>query len=67
MLLIFGAWRSLVARGIWDAEVGGSSPLAPILFTIPKIFSFKNFKELKGSVPFISLRESSTHIVELYN
>jgi hypothetical protein len=22
-------WRSLVARGVWDAEVGGSSPLTP--------------------------------------
>ena len=24
-----GVWRSLVARGVWDAEVGGSSPLTP--------------------------------------
>ena len=24
-----GAWRSLVARGVWDAEVAGSSPAAP--------------------------------------
>lgn len=24
-------WRSLVARGVWDAEVGGSSPLTPTL------------------------------------
>ena len=22
-------WRSLVARGVWDAEVGGSNPLTP--------------------------------------
>ena len=27
----YGAWRSLVARSVRDAEVGGSSPLAPIL------------------------------------
>ncbi len=24
-----GVWRRLVARGVWDAEVGGSSPLTP--------------------------------------
>src|SRR5258708_2827012 len=24
-----GVWRSLVARAIWDREVGGSSPLTP--------------------------------------
>ncbi len=24
-----GAWRSLVARSVRDAEVGGSNPLAP--------------------------------------
>ena len=22
-------WRSMVARSVWDAEVGGSSPLTP--------------------------------------
>ena len=26
---IIGAWRSLVARSVRDAEVGGSNPLAP--------------------------------------
>jgi hypothetical protein len=25
----------LVARGVWDAEVGGSSPLTPTVFVIP--------------------------------
>ena len=24
-----------VARGVWDAEVGGSSPLTPTMFVIP--------------------------------
>jgi hypothetical protein len=24
-----GVWRRPVARGVWDAEVGGSSPLTP--------------------------------------
>ena len=24
-----GAWRSLVARLLWEQEVGGSNPLAP--------------------------------------
>ena len=28
----FGAWRSLVARGLWVAEVPGSNPGAPIGF-----------------------------------
>jgi hypothetical protein len=35
-----GAWRSLVARCIWDAEVGGSIPLAPTisnLLLIPRL------------------------------
>ena len=27
-----GAWRSLVARSVRDAEVGGSNPLAPTFF-----------------------------------
>jgi hypothetical protein len=27
--LIVGAWRSLVARLLWEQEVGGSNPLAP--------------------------------------
>ena len=30
----FGAWRSLVARTVRDREVGGSNPLAPILFLL---------------------------------
>jgi hypothetical protein len=25
-----GAWLSLVERSVWDREVGGSNPLAPI-------------------------------------
>jgi hypothetical protein len=25
----YGAWRSLVARGVWGAEAGGSNPPAP--------------------------------------
>ena len=25
----FGAWRSLVARLIWDQKVAGSNPVAP--------------------------------------
>ena len=30
----FGAWLSLVERGIWDAEVAGSSPVAPRIISI---------------------------------
>jgi hypothetical protein len=29
IILKIGAWRSLVARLVWDQEVGGSNPLAP--------------------------------------
>jgi hypothetical protein len=28
---LIGAWLSLVERSVWDREVGGSNPLAPIL------------------------------------
>jgi hypothetical protein len=27
--ITIGAWRSLVARLLWEQEVGGSNPLAP--------------------------------------
>lgn len=27
--IIFGDWRSWLARAVWDREVGGSSPLSP--------------------------------------
>ena len=27
---LVGAWLSLVERSVWDREVGGSNPLAPI-------------------------------------
>ena len=27
-----GAWRSLVARLLWEQEVGGSNPSAPTIF-----------------------------------
>src|SRR5215207_1233171 len=29
-LVAIGAWRNLVARGLWVAEVAGSNPVAPI-------------------------------------
>lgn len=29
MLKDVGVWRSWLARRVWDAEVGGSSPLTP--------------------------------------
>jgi hypothetical protein len=32
-----GAWRSLVARLLWEQEVGGSNPLAPTNFFIISI------------------------------
>jgi hypothetical protein len=30
---VFGVWRSWLARRVWDAEVGGSSPLTPTTLT----------------------------------
>jgi 5-methylcytosine-specific restriction endonuclease McrA len=29
-----GAWRSLAARGVWDAEAAGSNPAAPTVFRL---------------------------------
>ncbi len=28
-MTLIGDWRSWLARRVWDAEVGGSSPLSP--------------------------------------
>ncbi len=36
-------WRSWLARGVWDAEVEGSSPFTP---TIQKARHFAGFFEL---------------------
>ena len=30
MILLFGVWRSSVARVVWDHEVAGSNPVTPI-------------------------------------
>ncbi len=29
-----GVWRSWLARRVWDAEVGGSSPLTPTIYKV---------------------------------
>jgi hypothetical protein len=31
---VYGDWRSWLARRVWDAEVGGSSPLSPTMYVI---------------------------------
>ncbi len=36
ILLPFGAWRSRLARCVWDAEVVGSSPTAPTFLYLRK-------------------------------
>ena len=39
-LFRIGAWRSLVARLLWEQEVGGSNPLAPtISYFIPDSYN----------------------------
>ncbi|ETZ04557.1 hypothetical protein K737_301029 [Holospora undulata HU1] len=32
--LIFGVWRSLVARLLWEQNVGGSNPFTPTPFVV---------------------------------
>ena len=32
-----GAWRRLVARLLWEQEVGGSNPLAPTSLSLQKV------------------------------
>ncbi len=32
---LFGVWRSLVARLLWEQEVGGSNPSTPTMTLAP--------------------------------
>jgi hypothetical protein len=43
-----GAWRSLVARLLWEQEVGGSNPLAPTN-------DFKHLERVLGEPVLFSL------------
>jgi hypothetical protein len=36
MFTLFGAWRNMVARLLWEQEVAGSNPVAPTIFLIFK-------------------------------
>ena len=45
-----GAWRSLVARFVWDEEVAGSIPVAPTIFLLSDL--------LRSSLCFRSKRSA---------
>ena len=36
LVKVIGLWRSLVARGVRDAEVAGSNPVSPTMFQLNK-------------------------------
>ena len=35
--IMYGVWRSWLARVVWDDEVGGSSPLTPTILKLAGI------------------------------
>ena len=49
-------WRSLVARLVWDQEVGGSNPLTP---NINKRYMIMNRTEIKEAILSIQKRKQN--------
>lgn len=45
---IIGAWRSLVARAVWDREVAGSNPVAPTRKNMARKLQSLILKAVKG-------------------